>query len=78
MSTQICLVDSMLLPHRVTAFRESRPSCPDGITICLGGLRLETTTGEWHAISAEIETALRDLAPARPIPARTDGKPVML
>jgi predicted Fe-S protein YdhL (DUF1289 family) len=70
MSTNISLVDSMLQPHRVTAFRESRPDCPDGITICLGGLRLETTVFAWGRIAAAIEQAVSDLAPARPIPAR--------
>lgn len=70
MSADITLVDSLLVPHRISAFRESSPSRPDGVTICLGGLRFETTCGEWRQISAAIEQALADLAPARPIPAR--------
>lgn len=70
MSTNMTLTDSMLLPHRVTAFRESRPDCPEGVTVCLGGLRLETTAFEGKRIAAAIDQAIDDLAPARPIPAR--------
>jgi len=78
MSAFLTITDSMLLPHRVTAFQEPSPHRPDGVTICLGPVRIETTLGEWRPISEAIETALRDLAPARPIPARTDGKQVAL
>jgi hypothetical protein len=78
MSTQISLTDSMLVPHRVTAFRESRPDCPEGIVICLGGLRIETTEMAWRPISHAIETALRDLAPPRSQPARQDTGKVTL
>lgn len=70
MTTRIELVDNTLVPRRVTAFRESRPDCPDGVAICLGGLRLETTASEGRQIASAIEQALTDLAPARPIPAR--------
>lgn len=72
MSANITITDSMLLPHRVTAFRESTPGRPDGVTICLGGLRIETTLPEWRLISEALDRALAELAPARVL-ARTDG-----
>jgi hypothetical protein len=78
MSANLTIVDSMLTPHRVSAFREPTPLRPDGITICLGGFRIETSEAEWVPISAAIETALRDLAPARSQPARQDTGKVTL
>jgi hypothetical protein len=74
MSATITLVDSALLPHRVTAFRESRPDAPDGIVICLGGLRIETTLCEWRPISEALDRSLADLAAARPQPPRVGQK----
>lgn len=70
MTTYIEFVDNTVTPRRITAFRESRPDCPDGIAICLGGLRLTTTVGEATQIAEAIERALTDLAPARGIPVR--------
>ncbi len=70
---RIELVDNTLLPRRVTAFRESRPDCPDGFVICLGGLRLEATLLEGRQLEEALGQALTDLAPARGIPARKDG-----
>jgi len=71
MSANLTIVDSMLTPHRVSAFREPTPLRPDGITICLGGFRIETSEAEWVPISEAIDQSIANLAPARPVPART-------